>query len=155
MPLFPPAAGPYLCVPSQYAPASRATPGTASGTFAAVDSANITTGGFTAPAAGSVLVTVTLVAAVGSGTGRCAFSVAAHGTVSPVLASAMVPTLTTTLTAISMQFLVTGLTAGASYDLDLIFASVDGATLTVYALGTASATPSVSGAPVTMTVQAA
>lgn len=149
-----PVSGQFLCTPSQYAPGTRATPNTTSGTMAAVDSTNITTGSFTAPPSGEVLVTASLVAAVGSGTGRCAFSVAAHGTVSPVLAEEWTPVVGTNLEPYTFRMPVTGLTPGNSYNLDLLFASLDGATLTVYAVGQTSTTPATSGGPVLMTVQA-
>jgi hypothetical protein len=149
-----PVAGQLLCAPVSYAPASRVTYATSSPTLSAIGSSVINTGTFTVPPSGNVLVTVSLVAAA-SASGRAAFSVAAHGTVSPVLAASPVFGLSAASVAFSAQMLVTGLTPGESSALDVLYSSVDGETVDVYAISNAGTSPGSTGGPVVITVQAA
>jgi hypothetical protein len=146
--------GSYLCAPTSYAP-SLTSLTTTSATLAAVSSANVNTGAFTAPASGNVVVTVTL-AAKWSANVAAAFCLAQHGSVTPVCNSVVFGDSAASETrAYSMQFLVTGLTSGSSNNFDLLFAIASADTLTVVALGIATTTPTGNfGAPVTMTVQA-
>ena len=118
-------------------------------------SANINTGSFTAPASGSVVITVSCAAQISTAASCAMFGLAAHGT--------------TTLTGnlfnytdgnggetrpVSITFLVTGLTPGTSYNFDLMGAvGGAGGTISVVALG-ATAVATTKGAPVIMTVQA-
>jgi hypothetical protein len=147
--------GQYLAAPVQYAPGTATTLSTTSTTLGAVSSANVNTGTFTAPASGSVIVTATFTPTV-TGSNNYSLALAAHGTVSPVLAGAV--TLTLTSASLHPQqtlvFLVTGLTAGSTYNLDLLFATAGG-TFSIVAYGQTSTTPTgTGGSPVIMTVQA-
>jgi hypothetical protein len=147
----------FLRAPSSYAPAEQTTLTVTAQTMTAVSSSNINTGSFTAPASGSVVITVQLVCAL-SANSQVAFGLAAHGTVTPLVCNSVVSNPTTSITLKTLVFLVTGLTPGTSYSFDLLAAVPSGDTLTVYAFGTTSTTPTLSsggaGAPVTMTVQA-
>jgi hypothetical protein len=147
----------YLCPPAVYAPGTLATFATASGTLAAVSSANVNTGAFLAPPSGNVLVTASCTVGV-SASDSYAFAVAQHGSVTPaayviggaVNAAAIHPQLT-------LPFTVTGLSPGSSYTLDLLFAAggTGSTTVSVFALGTKTTTPTTSqSGPVFMSVQA-
>lgn len=150
-----PVSGRFLCSPTRYAPGVRASPATTSATMSAVDSTNINTGSFTAPASGNVLVTASFGASVGTGGDHLAFAVAAHGTVTPLLSNAAVFLGDGNVQPVTARFLVTGLTPGSSYSLDLMYSSPDTDTVTVFALGTTSTTPAASsGMPVIMSVEA-
>jgi hypothetical protein len=144
--------GQYLCPPTEYAPGSRQEPTTSSATMSAVSSANVNTGTFTAPASGNVLVTASFAADIGASSDLASFSLGTHGSVTPVCDDVTfgMPAYGTLYTP---QFLVTGLTPGSTYNLDLLFSSPAGVALTLFVLGTESTTPSLAGAPVTMTVQ--
>jgi hypothetical protein len=121
---------------------------------------NISTGSFTAPASGKVVVTATFVAQVSSDGDQCAFGLAAHGTLTPMvgyLTQFKFPGSAFPM-PMSVSFLVTGLSAGSSYNFDLMFSIVSSSgTLTVYAMEQQTATPAFSsgttGGPVLMTVQ--
>lgn len=157
----PPVPGQYLCAPSQYAPAGQTALTTTSATMSAVSSANVNTGSFTAPPSGNVLVTVTLIMQVSSSGDAVGFGLAAHGTVVPMVGyvPAWKEPVTTQPFVRTLQFLVTGLTPGASCNFDLMFAVASGGTLTVYANNQTGTSPNLSnagvGGPVVMTVQAA
>lgn len=151
--------GQYLCTPTQYAPASLTTLSTSSPTMAAVSSANVNTGSFIAPASGSVVVESSFVAYATSSAAIMFFGLAAHGTVSPIIGNITSTTITSSYSSLTyrMRFLVTGLTAGSTYNFDLMFGvSSASYTLNINAFGQSTATPSTSsaGAPVTMSVQA-
>jgi hypothetical protein len=148
---------PYLCTPTQYAPGTRVQFTTASATMAAVSSANINTGAFTAPPSGSVLVTASFVWAISASGYPGAFALAAHGTVTPLVSNVTAFQNNTQPIEVAFQFLVTGLAAGTAYNFDLMFSSPSGAgyTVAVDAQGGASTTPgTTSGGPVVMAVQA-
>ena len=150
--------GQFLCPPTQYAPAALDTRTTSSLTFAQV-SPNISTGAFTVPPSGSVLVTasfigVTLVAATG-----VAVALAAHGTLTPLIGSApqWVNANTSGDDVSTIQFLLAGLTPGNSLNLDLMFACGAVAdSFNILCLGQAAnpVTAGTRGGPVTMSVQA-
>lgn len=153
--------GQFLCAPSSYAPAARTTLSVTGATMAALSSANVNTGAFTAPPSGSVVVTASMIAQSNVANSNLAFGLAAHGTVTPVLANLVIdndngtsiPRLRT------MEFVVTGLTPGTSYNLDLLAATAATDVLSVFAQGQITTTPplgvgSDSAAPVTMIVQA-
>lgn len=148
--------GQYLCAPSVYAPASETAPNTSSSTMAAVSSSNINTGSFTAPPSGSVVVSAFFAAAIATSGDIAVFGLAAHGTTSPIVANEASFKLPTSPTPCALSFIVTGLTAGNSYNFDLMYASPAGVAQTVYAFGQAATSPSASsvGAPVIMTVRA-
>lgn len=156
-----PLSGQYLCPPTQYAPGTQTTFTTTSATFAPVSSANVNTGSFTAPPSGSVVANVSMVTGVSADADPGVFGLAAHGTTGPMLSFASVWKFTNSSSVpvpYSQAFLVTGLSAGTSYNLDLMFAVSSAGTLSVFAIGQTGTTPSTAasalGAPVTMSVQA-
>ena len=134
--------------------------GSATGTVATGGAVTLTsaaaqTGSFTAPPSGSVVVGVNCVTQL-TGSDVAAFALAAHGTVSPVVGNTITceQSSLNNIAPTQLTFLVTGLTAGDSYNFDLLFATAAG-TLYVKTLGQTSTTPTGStGAPVVMTVQA-
>lgn len=145
----------FLATPTEYAPGTRATFNTTSTTHAAVSSANVNTGSFQAPASGTVIVDVDVVAGLATSGDHIAFGLAAHGTVTPLVCNEKVFANAAQLTPYRPRFRVTSLTPGSNYNLDLTFSSPDGASLTVYALGQTTVTPAATGgAPVLITVQA-
>ena len=155
-----PLSGQYLCAPVAYAPGTQTILTTTSATFAAVSSANINTGSFTAPASGTVMVTATAVIQVSSSGDQLGFGLAAHGTVTPMVCPSIIfkaPT-TTQPFPYPLVFSVSGLTPGNSYNFDLMFVVNSGGTLSVYAYGETGTTPNLAnsgtGSPVVMTVQA-
>lgn len=142
-----------------YAPGAQAAPTAATTTFSAFDSTNMQTGNFTAPSSGNVEVTVTLVATVSS-SAAFGFALAAHGTVSPIVANAwiLVDSSGAIARPYAMPFTITGLTPGNTYNFDLLGVAASTFTLTVLAIGTTSTTPTLSagsrGGPVTFKVVA-
>jgi hypothetical protein len=140
-----------------YAPTTQALKTTTSATMAAVDSTNAQTGAFTVPASGSVVVLASLVAQVSAVGDAIAFGLAAHGTVTPLVGTSVVTKLATTYTPQNYRFSVTGLTPGASVNLDLLFAIAAAGTLTVAAFNNTSVTPTLggatTGAPIIISVQ--
>jgi hypothetical protein len=119
---------------------------------------NISTGSFTAPPSGDVVVTVSFIGVTSSSGSLASFGLCAHGTVTPMAGNIVVYKAGASPTPFAIPFLVTGLTPGTSYNLDLMFSTASGTTYTIYAWGQTSTSPnfggSNSGAPVTMTVQA-
>jgi hypothetical protein len=150
-----PVSGQLLCSPASYAPAAQTLLTTTSATFVAVSSGNATTNSFIAPPSGNVIVTAKLVAGVSAAV-NLAFTLAAHGSVTPLCnAEILREAGAATPREYVIPFLVTGLTPGNSYSLDLLFAVAGASTLTVYAYGTTSTAPTgTNGGPVIMTVQA-
>jgi hypothetical protein len=146
--------GQYLCAPVILAPASVTDYTTSSTTLAAVSSGNASTGAFTAPASGKVIVTVSLVAVL-SAAGSVAFALAAEGTVTPVVGYVVTYDTTATLPD-TIIIPVTGLTGGDSYTLDLLFGVSSGSTtLTVATIGnTSTAVSTTRAGPLVITVQA-
>ena len=151
--LFAPAgAAGYLCPPTSYGPASQTVLATSLAPLSAVSSANINTGSFTAPASGSVIVTVSLTYENTQTSTFNTFGLGLHGGTVPVC-----PNNTSEYLSggkpiqQQMMFLVAGLSGATTLDL-LFGTSAD--TLNVYAYGnsggTAGNTP---GSPVIMTVQ--
>jgi hypothetical protein len=134
--------------------------GSPSGTVATGGAVTLTsaaayTGSFTAPASGSVLVTVSFVGVVGTSGDHAAFGLAAHGTVTPMIGDVIVQNWTTEATTNTLLFLITGLVAGNAYNFDLLYSSPDSIVVDVEAFGQSTTTPgAASGAPVIMTVQA-
>jgi hypothetical protein len=115
---------------------------------------NISTGSFTATST-SVVVTAQVACRNATGGNDIAFGLAAHGQLSPMVGySIQVSPLSGETYLQTLQFIVTGLTAGDSYNYDLMFCSPSATQAFVYANGLTSTTPAVAGAPVTMMVQA-
>jgi len=118
---------------------------------------NISTGNFTAPVSGSVMVEATLIANIATASDKFAFGLAAHGTLTPMLASNVVflDNAVGASRQYTMKFLVTGLTAASTYNFDLMVASPSSVQITMFALASTSTAPSTSTTgPVIMTVQA-
>ena len=150
--------GRFLAAPSSYAPAAS-TPlsVTSASTLTAFDSGTVSTGTFIAPASGTVKVTASFVAELtGTVGGTMTFALCETGTTSPVYGNMV--TFRDTAASIDrpvvVEFIVTGLTSGDTYDLDLMGATT-APNLVIQAWGT-QVVPGSSdyGAPVTMTVQA-
>jgi len=152
---LPVVSGQFICAPHVYAPITPASPGVTSTTLAAFDTTNITTNTFVAPASGKVLVTASFLSAPPS-TQNYSYALAAHNTVSPVVGNVItmeVSSLNVQLDA-PLEFVVTGLTPGNTYQFDLLGAVAAG-TLTIKAAGVTSTSPTgATGAPVVMKVQA-
>jgi hypothetical protein len=148
----------FLCPPTSYAPGSQTALTATSTTLTALSSANVNTGSFTAPASGSVLVTVSFVAAF-SAANPWAAGLLDHGgsTIRGYLTQPL-DSATSPKRPYTLPFLVTGLTSGTSYNFDLAAAVTSTDTLTVYAIGQSSTSPTLAsgseGAPVLMIVQA-
>ena len=126
----------------------------------AISSSNVNTGSFTAPPSGSVVVTASFVGQIGTGSVGYGFGLLGHGT-STLYGSMIVDSDSTTgiRRAKTLPFLVTGLTAGTSYNFDLGIVTSAGDVYTIYAFApTAASNPNLGsggqGAPVVMTVQA-
>jgi len=148
-----PGAGTFLCAPVVYAPSSQTVLSTTSSTLSAVSSTHVNTGSFTAPSSGSVIVTASMVCDNTSGVAS-SYALAAHGTVTPVVGNTITWMDAGSYRPRTVHFLVSGLTAGTSYNFDLLFAAASGTTQVV-ALGASSTTPTgTTGAPVLVTVQA-
>jgi hypothetical protein len=147
--------GQFLCAPTQYAPASATNLSVSSTAFAALSSASVNTGNFIAPASGSVLVTCSFVY-FQNAFANLAFGLCAHGTTTPMISNVWVwNEYSTAGQQCALQFPVTGLTPGTSYNFDLMAAATSADTVTVVALGQTATSPLATlGAPVTMAVQA-
>jgi hypothetical protein len=154
-----PVSGQFLCTPSSYAPGSQTSLTATTTTMAAFSSANVNTGSFTAPPSGSVIVEASFVAEM-SAAAKFAIGLAAHGTVTPLVANevGLAESSVTIARPYVVKFLVTGLTPGTSYNFDLVGCAASSDTLTILAFGQTSTSPGLSaattGAPVIMTVQA-
>jgi hypothetical protein len=116
----------------------------------------ISTGSFTAPPSGSVMVTASFTAQSASND-FCALALAAHGTITPIVSNVVEyqDSANTNPRPCTVQFLVTSLTPGSSYNFDLLGSGTSNALFTILAFGQSATSPSTSrGAPVLMTVQA-
>jgi hypothetical protein len=117
----------------------------------------ISTGSFTATST-EVIVTASLVCGINNTGDQIGFGLAAHGTLTPMAGNSVCikQGLSGASLPVVLQFLVTGLTAGNSYNYDLMFCAAGGGAATVYAIAQTTATPLASGpgAPVVLTVQA-
>jgi hypothetical protein len=148
--------GSFIATPTVYAPGSITPLTVSSSTLAAFSSANVNTGSFTAPASGTVVVTVSCLITMTTANTNYSLALAAHGTATPLLGTTI--TCETSSAAIKLlnglTFVVSSLTPSASYTLDLLGAIAAGS-LSIQALGSTSTTPTGTiGAPVTMIVEA-
>lgn len=141
-----------------YAPGAQSAATATTTSFTALDSTNLNTGSFTAPASGNVEVTVT-VSATTSASAALGFALADHGGVTPLRGVAYIEadTAASIPRVYSMAFTITGLTPGNSYNFDLL--GVGGAnTLTVLSIGQTATTPTLTagsrGGPSTFKVTA-
>lgn len=148
--------GQYLCAPSVYAPGTRTTLSVTTTTMAAWSTGNVCTNSFVAPASGSVMVTFSGVMATSASGNTAGLALAAKGTVTPVVGQAVTIGMagTTVPFPVTVQFLVTGLTPGSSYQFDLLGAVTSAATAFIYAQGQSSTALASPGGPAVMTVQA-
>jgi hypothetical protein len=148
--------GRLLCAPSVYAPGSQTLKSVNSTTLAAFASGTICTGAFTAPASGSVLVTASFQILAATSGHNIMLALAASGTVTPVIGNAatLQAQVAAVLQSVCVQFYVTGLTPGSTYNFDLLGAVTSGDTASIYAFGPTSTSLGSKGAPVVMTVQA-
>jgi hypothetical protein len=146
----------YLCAPNQYAPGSQTPVSVSTTTLAAWDSGAICTNSFAAPPSGSVIVTASFQLLSATAAADVMFGLAATGNVSPVVGhtiTCQIDTASVTQT-MCLQFYVTGLTAGTSYQFDLLGAVTSSDTASIYAYGPTSTSLGSKGGPVVMTVQA-
>jgi hypothetical protein len=133
--------------------------GSATGTVSTGGTVTLTTaaastGSFIAPASGSVVVNACLVGKP-SGASAFGFALAAHGTVTPIVANEYVFALSAIYYPLPLMFPVTGLTPGNSYNFDLLYGIASSETLAVYALAQSGTTVTGAiGGPITMTVSA-
>jgi hypothetical protein len=123
-------------------------------------SVSLSTGSFIAPVSGSVVVGVGFVGGINANAGF-AFGLAAHGTVTPLVTNSIIfdqSSASLNPSAYQLDFYVTQLQAGTSYNFDLLGCVTSGDTLSVIAMGSTSTSPTLTsggrGAPVIMTVQA-
>ena len=143
-----------------YAPVSQTSPAVTSTAFAAFDTTNLQTGTFTAPPSGSVKVTVSCLIECSAGSGAFALGLCAHGTVTPMLSPIWMwkDSAASNLRPVTAEFVVTGLTPGATEQFDLLGCAASGDTVTIIAFGDTATSPTLSnagtGSPVTFTVQA-
>ena len=149
--------GQYLCAPTSYGPGTQ-TLLTATTTTMAQFSSSVNTGSFVAPASGSVVVTATFSPGMSVAANQCAVGLADHSTTNMRgNVSAMELSSVSNIVPVSIEFLVTGLTPGSSYNFDLMGCCTSTDTLTIYAIGVSTTTPALNsggrGGPVTMTVQ--
>jgi len=153
------AVGTILAI-GQYAPANQASKTVSGGgvtTFAAFDTMNLTTPSFVAPPSGNVIVDVDLNLQTNSAAGKMFLTLGAHGSVTPLCNRwQCTDNASGAARMYRARFYVTGLTAGTSYQLDLLGAGTTGTTVTILAFGDNGATPSTNGgSPVTFTVTSA
>jgi hypothetical protein len=117
----------------------------------------ISTGSFTAPASGSVVVTVNLVGYLTAAAAGL-LGLAAHGTVTPMIGNEFnfTDSAATQYRILNPVFVVTGLTPGNSYNFDLLGAATGNDFCFIAAQAATSTTPTIGnhGGPVTMLVQA-
>jgi hypothetical protein len=116
----------------------------------------LSTGSFAAPASGKVLVEIFANIQTSASPGRIALALAGTGTVTPLAGHGVVETDSTSGTPrqLSERFLVTGLSAGTSYQFDLLGSCSAGQAVTVIAYGQTTTSPTQSGSSVIITVQA-
>lgn len=128
----------------------------ATGGAVALTSVALNTGSFTAPASGNVVVTASMALEISAGGNKVALGLAAAGTAAPLVAPATTVVLGNGSTASPAvaQFLVTGLTPGASYNLTLLGCATSATTATILAIGSTSTALGSAGSPVLLTVQA-
>lgn len=146
--------GQLIATPVVYAPGSVTALTVSSATLSAFSSSSLNTGSFSAPASGTVIVTVTCVITPAANT-NYSLSLAAHGTVTPICNAITCETSSGNIKLPqSFPFVVSGLTPSSSYTLDLLGATASGS-LSIQALGTSATTPTGTiGAPVVMLTQA-
>jgi len=153
--------GEFLRTPSQYAPGTQTAATVSTTTMAAFDSTNINTGSFTVPASGSVLVSASFVLDFSLSSKVVAVGLAEHGGVTPIIGNLVLfmDNGANIARPVLAQFLITGLVAASTHNLDLLGAATSGATASILAFGQSTTTPTLTGvanagAPVLMTVQA-
>ena len=131
----------------------------ATGGAVALSGISISTGSFTAPFSGNVIVHVSLAYEMSATGVAFAFGLAAHGTVTPILGYETILKAPVATTAQPLEFdLYASLTPGTTYNLDLLWAVASSDTLSVIANSQTGTSPTLSnagvGQPVVITVQA-
>ncbi len=129
---------------------------TTSATFAAISAGTVSTGSFTAPASGEVVVEVDIVANTTASV-TYGFALATTATITPIVGS-IVGGQTASANPYQpthLCFPVTGLSGGTAYNYDVLFAVTSG-TLSCPALGSAGTTLTSAnkGAPIVVAVKA-
>jgi hypothetical protein len=128
---------------------------TTSATFAALAAGAVSTGSFTAPASGDVMVTVQLQLKA-TAVANYAFALAATTTVTPIVGNAQQGAVANAsqIQPVTLRFPVTGLTAGQSYNFDVLFAVTGATTLTVTTgAGTSTSITAGNAGPIVVEVQ--
>ena len=147
--------GAYLRPPAVISTGTTFT--TTSSTFAAISSGAVSTGVFTAPPSGEVVVEADVVMNVTAAT-TFGFALAVTGTVTPVVGKIVGGEMASTnpWAPTRLPFPVTGLTPGASYNYDLLWAVLSSNTLSATAFSNTSTTLSSAdkGGPIVIAVKA-
>jgi len=138
---------------TQYAPASSTQKTTSSTTMVAIDTTNLTTTAFTAPASGRVMVRLTGLCRTATGTTYWGLfdhnTTTARGVLAPPQWQ-----VGSIMTGESMVIIVSGLTSGNSYQFDWCW-GVSAGTADLYCMGPTSPSGAPVGAPAVMEVWAA
>lgn len=136
-----------------YAPVSVTQVSVSTTTMAAFSSGNICTGSFTAPVSGTVVVEASFAMQISTGGNKIALGLAASGTVSPIVGqvATYVQPNGGSVNYFTVRFVVTGLTAGNSYNLDLVGCTTSAGTATIFAAGNSATSLGNGGAPVIVT----
>jgi len=147
--------GQYLCAPTSYAPGTFTQFTMNSTTLTAVSSTNISTGSFTAPVSGNVIVTVSFLGANGATAQNYAIGLLNHG-LSTVAGNAVVNRYAANAAGAlaTVPFLVTGLSGTCNFDLAIATAGVGALTVNCQAISATTPSLANQAAPVLMTVQA-
>jgi hypothetical protein len=133
----PPAAAWYsapgtILTGSQYATAANSTYTTTSNSPTAIDTNNLTLS-FTAPSSGQVWVRWSAFVGEAGGGGNVSFGLVTHGTSTVVGAmEGVLANAGTSANRETFEQLLTGLTAGTTYNLDLAWTNALGTTTTIY-----------------------
>ena len=129
----------------------------ASATLSAVAAGTVSTGLFAAPPSGEVIVEVDVVVN-SSAASAVGFGLAATGTVTPVVGHVIgiEQSSLTPYSAAHLVFPVTGLTAGSSYNFDVLFGIANGNTVTAAAVNSTATTVTTAskGGPIVIAVKA-
>ena len=147
--------GQYLCAPTSYAPGTYTQFTMNTTTLTAVSSTNISTGSFTAPVSGNVIVTVSFLGANGATAQNYAIGLLNHG-LSTVAGNAVVNRYAANAAGAlaTVPFLVTGLSGTCNFDLAIATAGVGALTVNCQAISATTPSLANQAAPVLMTVQA-
>jgi hypothetical protein len=153
-------AGQLICPTTSYAPGAQTTSSVSSGTLGPFDTTNITTGAFTGPPSGFVLVTASFLGLASTSGQYVAFGLLGHvgGSLHGNIVEARFPS-STAVVPVTLEFLV-GVNPGQSYQFDLAGAvSSSSNPFQIIAYGQTLKSPTIgatgAGGPVVMAVAAA